>query len=163
MCYQNISLKRSSFSWKLEPLETSTLSAWLLLYLLLLLLLCLLFIINIFTFIFIIKIFVPHFCCCIHVCCTKNFYYFLIYNSKVRCTFVGIYLLNLLIYYLFIYLILYKNCVCLKRLFNNFLITFNLNFYTTTTRQQRLLLIQRNALFLCYLVIINYLINCSCD
>jgi len=57
----------------------------------------------------------------------------LIYNSKVRCTFVGIYLLNLLIYYLFIYLILYKNYIYLKRLFNNFLITFNLNFYTTTT------------------------------
>ncbi|KAG4096596.1 hypothetical protein H8356DRAFT_1326189 [Neocallimastix lanati (nom. inval.)] len=34
-------------------------------------------------------------------------------------------------------------------------ITFNLNL--------TLFLIKRNALFLCYLVIINYLINCSCD
>jgi len=48
--------------------------------------------------------------------------YKVIYNTKVRCTFVGIYLLNLLIYYLFIYLILYRNYIYLKKLFNNFLI-----------------------------------------
>jgi len=45
----------------------------------------------------------------------------LIYNSKVRYTFVEIYLLNLLVYYLFIYLILFKNYIYLKRYLTTFL------------------------------------------